>query len=34
MLVCVCVWELLRRGGSQAKEDLAHVHVFIVGQSM
>lgn len=27
MLVCVCVWEVLRRGGSRAKEDLVRIHV-------
>lgn len=32
MLVCVCVWEVLRRGGSRAKEDLVRIHVFIVGE--
>lgn len=27
MLACVCVWEVLGRGGSQAKEDLVHIRV-------
>lgn len=27
MLACVCVWEVLGRGGSQAEEDLVHTRV-------
>lgn len=32
--MCVCVWEVLRRGEDKAKEDQGVMQVFIVGKSL